>query len=134
MEDASLDDFVDSEDERSESSDTASGEGRPASSEADQREASESVSGEAANSEDERSESSEEVSGEGRPANSQADQGEAADKEHEPEAEIIGEGVEPARTTYQWSGAGVECAACGSEVKRRWESEAGPVCPACKEW
>lgn len=42
--------------------------------------------------------------------------------------------VEPAVTTYQWDPDGLDCAACGATVERRWRGEAGPVCADCKEW
>jgi hypothetical protein len=44
------------------------------------------------------------------------------------------ESVEPAVSTYVWDGAGGECTACGETVAERWQSEAGPVCRACKDW
>lgn len=40
--------------------------------------------------------------------------------------------VEPATSTYV--GRSGECVACGQRVKRRWESDEGPVCPECKVW
>jgi hypothetical protein len=42
--------------------------------------------------------------------------------------------VEPARSTFAWSADGVACAACGERVEERWESDAGLVCTECKEW
>ncbi|WP_439028590.1 DUF7573 domain-containing protein [Haloarchaeobius sp. DT45] len=42
--------------------------------------------------------------------------------------------AEPTVTTYQWSPAGGECAACGASVERRWRDRSGFVCAACKEW
>lgn len=42
--------------------------------------------------------------------------------------------VEPAEPTADWSPDGAECSACGAVVAHRWESEAGLVCPDCKEW
>ena len=44
------------------------------------------------------------------------------------------EDPEPATATYEWSPGGAECPSCGGTVDRRWHSEAGPVCPECKEW
>jgi rubrerythrin len=40
----------------------------------------------------------------------------------------------PATVTMAWSPAGADCAACGATVERRWQDEAGLVCPDCKEW
>lgn len=42
--------------------------------------------------------------------------------------------VEPAVSTYAYSGAGGVCEACGERVERRWRGGDGLVCPACKEW
>jgi hypothetical protein len=42
--------------------------------------------------------------------------------------------VTPARSTYAWSPAGANCAACGATVERRWRDEAGLVCSDCKGW
>ncbi|MFC4552906.1 DUF7573 domain-containing protein, partial [Halorussus sp. GCM10023401] len=46
--------------------------------------------------------------------------------------------VEPAVSTYGWSPAGGECAACGEAVERRWradgEREGDLVCEDCKDW
>lgn len=42
--------------------------------------------------------------------------------------------VEPATVTLQWSPAGGDCEACGTRVKRRWQSETGLVCAECTEW
>lgn len=44
------------------------------------------------------------------------------------------DGVEPAVTTYQWTPSGAPCAVCGEQSTRRWQSEEGLVCPTCKEW
>jgi hypothetical protein len=43
-------------------------------------------------------------------------------------------GIEPARTTYAWSGDGVACRACGEVVQCRWDQDGALVCSACKEW
>lgn len=40
--------------------------------------------------------------------------------------------VEPAASTYAATPGA--CAACGGRAETRWESEAGLVCPDCKEW
>jgi len=42
--------------------------------------------------------------------------------------------VEPAVSTYVWSGEGGECAACGATVDRRWRQDDDLVCVECKEW
>ena len=42
--------------------------------------------------------------------------------------------VAPARSTYAWSPAGADCAACGATVERRWRDETGLVCADCKTW
>ncbi len=42
--------------------------------------------------------------------------------------------VEAATTTYQWMPSGKTCVSCGDQVTRLWYSEAGQVCPDCKEW
>jgi hypothetical protein len=42
--------------------------------------------------------------------------------------------VDPATTTYDWEPGGGACTVCGERVNRRWESEDGLVCQACKEW
>jgi formamidopyrimidine-DNA glycosylase len=42
--------------------------------------------------------------------------------------------VEPATSTYVRKPAGTPCEACGESVERQWESDAGLVCPDCKEW
>lgn len=42
--------------------------------------------------------------------------------------------VEPAVSTYDFSPEGAPCAGCGESVEKRWRSEAGLVCPDCKEW
>ncbi|MFC7081544.1 DUF7573 domain-containing protein [Halorussus caseinilyticus] len=48
------------------------------------------------------------------------------------------EEFDPAVSTYDWSPAGGECAACGEVVERRWRSggerDGSLVCPDCKEW
>lgn len=62
----------------------------------------------------------------------------ASADEREPAADsAVGDGpadVEPATTTYAWSGAGGACDACGEVVERRWGQDGRLVCPACKEW
>lgn len=42
--------------------------------------------------------------------------------------------VEEAHPTYVRDPDGGTCADCGEQVERRWTSEAGLVCPACKDW
>ena len=46
--------------------------------------------------------------------------------------------VEPARSTYEWTPDGGECADCGTAVDRRWradgQKEGGLVCADCKDW
>jgi len=49
-------------------------------------------------------------------------------------AETAADGVDPATTTYAWSGDGAACAACGTVVERRWQQDGSLVCSACKEW
>jgi hypothetical protein len=44
------------------------------------------------------------------------------------------EEVEPAVSTYAWSGEPEVCADCGAAVRRRWRDEAGLVCRDCKAW
>ncbi len=46
----------------------------------------------------------------------------------------ISEAVDPAESTYRWSGAGARCDGCGAHVERLWRDEAGLVCGDCKEW
>jgi hypothetical protein len=36
--------------------------------------------------------------------------------------------------TMAFAVGGAACAACGETVRRRWQGEAGLVCPDCKEW
>ncbi|MFC6975329.1 hypothetical protein ACFQL1_12805 [Halomicroarcula sp. GCM10025709] len=43
-------------------------------------------------------------------------------------------GVEPATTTYAWTGDGAVCSACDEVVERRWEQDGALVCSACKAW
>jgi len=42
--------------------------------------------------------------------------------------------VEPATTTYSWSGDSGSCEACGDAVERRWRDDGRLVCDDCKEW
>jgi hypothetical protein len=42
--------------------------------------------------------------------------------------------VQPATSTYAWSGEGGTCAACGGATDRRWQQDGRLVCPECKEW
>ncbi|WP_459191254.1 DUF7573 domain-containing protein [Halosimplex sp. J119] len=42
--------------------------------------------------------------------------------------------VEPAVSTYTWSGDGGVCDACGETVDRRWRQDDDLVCPDCKDW
>lgn len=42
--------------------------------------------------------------------------------------------VDPATTTYAWSGEGADCEACGAVVERRWHQDGTLVCVSCKEW
>lgn len=42
--------------------------------------------------------------------------------------------IEPAKTTYAWTGEGAECGACGETVERRWQQDDGLVCIECKDW
>jgi len=44
------------------------------------------------------------------------------------------ETVGPAVSTYVWSDAGGECAACGATADRRWRQDDELVCPECKAW
>jgi hypothetical protein len=43
-------------------------------------------------------------------------------------------GVDPATTTFAWSPQGGVCARCGAQTRKRWNSQEGLVCGACKEW
>lgn len=45
-----------------------------------------------------------------------------------------GEAVDPAESTYRWSGAGARCDGCGAHVERLWRDEPGLVCGDCKDW
>jgi formylmethanofuran dehydrogenase subunit E len=56
------------------------------------------------------------------------------DQSEEDGAAVDPGSVEPATSTYAWSGEAVACAACGEPVERRWRDDAGMVCRACKEW
>lgn len=58
----------------------------------------------------------------------------AADDETEPDPAAATDTVEPAATTYAWSGEGTACEACGEVVERRWQQEGGLVCIECKDW
>ncbi|WP_135829303.1 DUF7573 domain-containing protein [Halorussus halobius] len=46
--------------------------------------------------------------------------------------------VAPARSTFEWTPAGGECADCGRSAERRWrrdgQREGELVCPDCKAW
>lgn len=42
--------------------------------------------------------------------------------------------VSDTTTTYEWSPSGVDCAACGATVNRRWRDGDRVVCAECKEW
>ncbi|MFC6756422.1 MULTISPECIES: DUF7573 domain-containing protein [Haloarcula] len=42
--------------------------------------------------------------------------------------------VEPAATTYAWSGEGTTCEGCGETVERRWQQDGELVCIECKDW
>lgn len=42
--------------------------------------------------------------------------------------------VAPAASTYQWSPGEVACEACGETVEGRWRAPAGLVCADCKDW
>ncbi|WP_277543265.1 DUF7573 domain-containing protein [Haloarcula laminariae] len=61
-------------------------------------------------------------------ASAPADDGEAT-AAAEPAADI-----EPATTTYAWSGEGAACDECGETAERRWQQAGGLVCPGCKDW
>ncbi len=72
----------------------------------------------------------------------------AASESADSEAATVGEStdestvdiseVEPARSTYDWTPDGGECADCGASAERRWRADgqkAGElVCEDCKEW
>ena len=67
------------------------------------------------------------------PAEPAGDDGSAASEDSgwpSPDADA----VTPAQSTYAWSPAGADCAACGATVERRWRDEAGLVCSDCKGW
>jgi hypothetical protein len=56
----------------------------------------------------------------------------ASDEEGASTPAVPTDEVDPAVSTYVgWAG---ECARCGETVRRRWRSDDGPVCPACKSW
>ena len=46
--------------------------------------------------------------------------------------------VDPARSTFEWTPTGGECADCGGSAERRWrrdgQREGELVCPDCKDW
>jgi hypothetical protein len=42
--------------------------------------------------------------------------------------------VEPATTTYAWTGEGAACESCSEVVERRWQQAGALVCSACKDW
>jgi len=46
--------------------------------------------------------------------------------------------VEPARSTFDWTPTGGECADCGASAERRWRADGQKdgdlVCEDCKEW
>jgi len=44
------------------------------------------------------------------------------------------DGVEPAVSTFAWSPDGAACDACGERVEERWEGDSGLVCVGCKGW
>lgn len=58
------------------------------------------------------------------------DEGRPSDSEGLPP---VGE-VDPARSTFAWSPDGAACAECGERVEERWEADAGLVCVGCKSW
>lgn len=45
-----------------------------------------------------------------------------------------GDAPEPAVSTFEWTPAGAACAACGSDVERRWREDGELVCADCKAW
>ena len=72
-------------------------------------------------------------------ADTSADDTEAADADTstgdtEPTDETTSPDVEPATTTYAWSGEGAACGACGETVEQRWQQDGGLVCIDCKDW
>ena len=50
------------------------------------------------------------------------------------EAEALDTPVVPARSTYEWSPTGADCADCGARIERRWRDGDELVCDACKPW
>lgn len=71
------------------------------------------------------------------------DEPDEADTGADPEPETVTDedessteaaGVEPAASTYAWTGDGATCAACGASVTRRWRDGEDLVCADCKEW
>lgn len=48
--------------------------------------------------------------------------------------EVDDDTIDPATSTYTWSPAGGECAACGSSVEERWRDGDDLVCLDCKKW
>ena len=45
-----------------------------------------------------------------------------------------GDAPEPVVSTFEWTPSGAACAACGSDVERRWREDGGLVCTDCKAW
>jgi len=50
------------------------------------------------------------------------------------EFEGTDDSVTPARSTYEWSPTGADCADCGARIERRWRDGDELVCEACKPW
>jgi hypothetical protein len=57
-----------------------------------------------------------------------------ADADRDEDPPLAPAAVDPARSTYDWSPDGADCAACGETVEARWRDEPGLVCADCKEW
>ena len=55
--------------------------------------------------------------------------GAAAADEPEPATDI-----EPATTTYAWSGEGAACDECNEPARQRWQQAGALVCIECKDW
>lgn len=111
-EDASLDDFLDANEESEGSESAAVGDGAGGDDGAEDSEAAGDAVNETETDPDERD-------GAGNSSTP-----ESADQET----------VEPAVTTYAWSPDGAACTDCGEVVERRWGQDGQLVCGACKSW
>ncbi|SEO36119.1 hypothetical protein SAMN05216388_1011134 [Halorientalis persicus] len=67
-------------------------------------------------------------------ADADSDGAGAGDDDTDPADEPATDAVDPAVSTYAWSGDGAVCAVCDDSVARRWRDGDDLVCPDCKEW